>query len=62
MEIGVIMPPLLWIYTEENSDAERQRAASALESYLVSANALQPWGNAGSQQPFFIEMVNPLRR
>ena len=58
MEIGVIMPPLLWIYTEENSDAERQRAASALESYLVRRMLC----NLGSQglNRFFIEMVKRL--
>lgn len=35
MEIGVLMPPLLWLYTKEISEGERLRSIRALESYLV---------------------------
>ena len=35
MEIGVIMPPLLWLYTNDISEEKRQRSVRALESYLV---------------------------
>ncbi len=35
MEIGVVMPLLLWLYTTEISDDTRKRSIWALESYLV---------------------------
>ena len=35
MEIGVIMPPLLWLYTQEISEDECQKSIRALDSYLV---------------------------
>ena len=35
MEVGVVTPPLLWLYTQEISENERQRSVRALESYLV---------------------------
>ena len=35
LEIGVIMPPLLWLYTEDVSEESRQSAVAAMESYLV---------------------------
>ena len=35
MEIGVVIPPLLWLYTREVPDKARKRSVSALESYLV---------------------------
>ena len=55
MEIGVIMPPLLWIYTQDISNEERQKAVRSLESYLVRRMLC----NLGSQglNRFFIEMV-----
>ena len=35
MEIGVVMPPLLWLFTQEIPEEERQRGVRVLESYLV---------------------------
>ncbi len=35
MEIGVVVPPLLWLYTREVPDESRKRSVRALESYLV---------------------------
>ena len=35
MEIGVIMPPMLWLYTKEVAEEKRQRSIRALESFLV---------------------------
>ena len=35
MEIGVVIPPLLWLYTREVPDEVRKRSVRALESYLV---------------------------
>lgn len=34
LDIGVIMPPLLWLYTEDVSDESRRSAVDALESFL----------------------------
>ena len=58
MEIGVIMPPLLWLYTQNISDGERQRSIRALESYLVRRMLC----NIRSQglNRFFIELVRNL--
>lgn len=35
MGLGVITPPLLWLYTNDVSEKERQKALEHLESYLV---------------------------
>ena len=35
MELGVVMPPLLWLYTHEVPEKRRQKSVQALESYLV---------------------------
>ena len=35
MELGVVMPPLLWLYTNEVPKESRQRSEKALESYVV---------------------------
>ena len=35
LEIGVVMPPLLWLYTRDVAGESRQRCVRALESYLV---------------------------
>ena len=35
LELGVAMPPLMWLYTQDLSDEKRQRSVRALESYLV---------------------------
>ena len=58
MEIGVIMPPLLWLYTHEVSEEERLRGIKALESYLVRRMLC----NISSQglNRLFIELVKSL--
>ena len=35
MELGVVMPPLLWLYTKEVPEERRRRSVRALESYVV---------------------------
>ena len=35
MELGVVVPLLLWLYTADVSESERTRSTQALESYLV---------------------------
>ena len=35
MELGVVMPPLLWLYTKTVPEEKRNRSVRALESYLV---------------------------
>ena len=35
MEVGVVMPPLLWLYTREIPEEKRRRGIQAIESYLV---------------------------
>ena len=35
MELGVVMPPLLWLYTKKVPEEKRNRSVRALESYLV---------------------------
>ena len=35
LEISVVMPPLLWLFTQDINDQERQSAVRALESFLV---------------------------
>ena len=55
LEISVVMPPLLWLYTQDINDQERQSAVRALESYLVR-RALCNLGMQGLNA-LFIEMV-----
>ena len=59
MEIGVIMPTLLWLYTEEITEKEPQRSVRALESFLVRRMLC----NMGTQglNALFIEMVTNLK-
>ncbi len=56
---GVIIPPLLWLYTNDVSEEKRQRSARALESYLVRrmCKKLQE----GSLNLLFIDMVERLK-
>ena len=35
MELGIIMPPLLWLYTNDVPEEKRVRSIQDLESYLV---------------------------
>ena len=35
MELGVVVPPLLWLYTRDVPDENRKRGIRALESYLI---------------------------
>ena len=59
MEIGVIIPPLLWLYTNNVSEEEQQRSVRALESYLVR-RMLCKMGVMGLNI-VFIEMVKRLK-
>ena len=54
LEISVIMPPLLWLYTQDIDDQERKSAVRALESYLVR-RALCNLGSQGLNR-LFIEL------
>ena len=58
LEISVIMPPLLWLYTQDIPDEQRRRAVQALESFLVRRLLC----NLGSQglNALFIELVKHL--
>ena len=58
LEISVIMPPLLWLYTQDINDQERQSAVRALESFLVRRVLC----NLGTQglNALFIELVGHL--
>ena len=58
LEIGVVMPPLLWLYTRDVADESRQRSVRALESYLVR-RMLCGMGSQGLNR-FFIELVREL--
>ena len=58
LEISVIMPPLLWLYTQDIDDQERKQAVWALESYLVR-RALCNLGTQGLNR-LFIELVKHL--
>ena len=55
LEISVIMPPLLWLYTQDVGDQERKSAVRALESFLVR-RALCNLGSQGLNR-LFIELV-----
>ena len=59
MGIGVIIPPLLWIYTNDVSEEKRQRSAWALESYLVRRMCKNL--KEGSLNLLFIDMVERLK-
>ena len=58
LEIGVVMPPLLWLYTRDVADESCQRSVRALESYLVR-RMLCGMGSQGLNR-FFIELVREL--
>ena len=58
MKIGVIMPPLLWLYTNDVSEDEWQRIARALESYLVRRMLCKIYGTG--LKNLFTDMVKPL--
>ena len=58
LEISVIMPPLLWLYTQDIGDQERKSAVQALESFLVR-RALCNLGSQGLNR-LFIELVKHL--
>ncbi len=58
LEISVVMPPLLWLYTQDINDQERQSAVRAVESFLVRRVLC----NLGTQglNALFIELVSHL--
>ena len=65
MEIGVIMPPLLWLYTKrfytnDVSEKELQRSARALESYLVRRMLCKK--EAANLNKIFLGMVKLLKK
>ena len=60
LEIGVIMPPLLWLYTEDVSEESRQSAVGALESFLVR-RVLCGLGTMGLNY-LFIDLVDHLSK
>ena len=60
LEVGVIMPPLLWLYTEDVSEESRQSAVGALESFLVR-RVLCSLGTMGLNY-LFIELVDHLSK
>ena len=59
LELGVVMPPLLWLYTNDIADDRRQRSVQALESYLVR-RMLCGLSSQGLNR-FFIELVRELK-
>ena len=59
LELGVVMPPLLWLYTNDVADEIRQRSVRALESYLVR-RMLCGLASQGLNR-FFIELVGKLK-
>ncbi len=58
MELGAVMPPLLWLYTNEVPEEERNRSIKALESFLVR-RMLCGLGSQGLNR-LFIELVGRL--
>ena len=58
LEIGVVMPPLLWLYTRDVADESRQRCVRALESYLVR-RMLCGLSSSGLNK-LFIELIGRL--
>ena len=59
LELGVVMPPLLWLYTNDIADESRQRSVQALESYLVR-RMLCGLVSQGLNR-FFIDLVRELK-
>ena len=59
LEIGVVMPPLMWLYTNDVAVEKRQRCIQALESYLVR-RMLCGLSSQGLNR-FFIELVGRLK-
>ena len=60
MEIGVIIPPLLWLYTNDVSKEERQRSVRALESYLVRRMLCKK--DSQGLNKLFLKMVKLLKK
>ena len=58
MELGVVMPPLLWLYTRDISEEKRKRSIQAIESYLVR-RMLCGLSSMGLNK-LFIELVRKL--
>ena len=59
MEIGVVMPLLLWLYTTEISEGVRRRSVRALESYLVR-RMFCSFGTQGLNR-LFVELLARLK-
>ena len=60
MEIGLVMPPLLWLYTSDVTEERRIRSVKALESYLVR-RMLCGLATTGLNQ-VFISLVDALHQ
>lgn len=60
LEVGVIVPFLLWLYTEDISEPCRQSAVQAVESFLIR-RALCNLGSMGLNY-LFIELINHLQK
>ena len=58
MEIGMVMPPLLWLFTSEVPDQIQVRSVKALESYLVR-RMLCGLGTGGVNR-LFVELLERL--
>ena len=58
MELGVVMPPLLWLYTNEVPEERRQRSEQAIESYVVR-RMLCGLHSQGLNR-FFVELLTEL--
>ena len=58
MELGIVVPPLLWLYTSEVPECRRQRSIRALESFLVR-RMLCGLGSQGLNR-FFVELLTNL--
>ncbi len=59
LELGVVMPSLLWLYTNDIPEEKRQRSIQALESYLVR-RVLCGIGSQGLNR-LFVELLSKLR-
>ena len=59
MEIRIIMPSLLWLYTNDVSEKERQRSICTLEIYL--ARQMLRKQDSQGLNPIFLEMAKFLK-
>ena len=60
LELGVVMPPLLWLYTNDIPDDKRRRVVRSLESYLVR-RVLCGFGSQGLNR-LFVELLSRMKQ